>query len=50
MARYRLLAGQFIKADKSKPIQGADGKPTGRFEKLTYTTTSWRSTGRGSSS
>jgi hypothetical protein len=37
MARYRLLAGQFIMADKSRPITGADGKPTGRFEKLTYT-------------
>jgi uncharacterized small protein (DUF1192 family) len=33
MARYKLLAGGFEQADKSKPILGPDGKPTGRFEK-----------------
>jgi hypothetical protein len=36
MARYKLLAGQHVAADKSKPINGPDGKPTGRFELVTY--------------
>jgi hypothetical protein len=36
MARYKLLAGGFEQADKSKPIKGPDGKPTGRFEKVKY--------------
>lgn len=40
MARYRLLAGQFIHADKSKPLLDADGNPTGRFESVTHTATS----------
>lgn len=39
MAKYRfeLLESQHIEADKSKPVLGPDGKPTGRFEKKTYT-------------
>jgi hypothetical protein len=36
MARYKLLAGGFEQADKSKPILGPDGKPTGRFEKRRF--------------
>lgn len=36
MAKFKLLSGQHIAADKSKPITGPDGKPTGRFEKKVY--------------
>lgn len=36
MAKYRLLAGQHVQADKSKPLHGPDGKPTGRFERRTF--------------
>jgi hypothetical protein len=38
MARFKLLAGQHIQADKSKPVNGPDGKPTGRFASKTFTT------------
>jgi hypothetical protein len=34
--RFRLLEGQHVQADKSKPILGSDGKPTGRFERRTF--------------
>lgn len=39
MAKYRfkLLEGQHIEADRTKPKLDADGKPTGRFESKTYT-------------
>ncbi len=33
MARFKNVGGPHIVADKSKPINGPDGKPTGRFEK-----------------
>jgi hypothetical protein len=38
MAKYRfkLLGGQHIESDKSKPILGPDDKPTGRYEKRVY--------------
>lgn len=36
MAKYELVAGQHIEADKTKPLKGPDGKPTGRFEKKVF--------------
>jgi hypothetical protein len=38
MAKYhfRLLEGQHIQADPTRPIVGPDGKPTGRFERRVY--------------
>lgn len=34
--RFRLLHGQHIEADKSKPRLDVEGKPTGRFESKTF--------------
>lgn len=31
MHRFKLLAGQHVQADKSRPILDAEGKPTGRY-------------------
>lgn len=34
--KFRLKEGQHVQADRSKPILGADGKPTGRFFPQTF--------------
>jgi hypothetical protein len=36
MARFKLLAGQHVQADKSKPLLHPDGKPTGFYERATF--------------
>jgi hypothetical protein len=37
VAKFKLRAGKHVLGDKSKPINGPDGKPTGRYESKVIT-------------